>query len=32
VLDVENAITAPLEDFDPVVEAFDKGMGLALNE
>jgi hypothetical protein len=32
VLQIEDAITAPLEDFDLVVEAFDKGTGLALNE
>ena len=32
VLQVENAITAPFEDFDLVVEPFDKSTVLALNK
>src|SRR5512139_54550 len=32
VLQVENAITTTLEDFDLVVEPFDKSTGLALNK
>jgi hypothetical protein len=32
VLQFENAVTATLEDFDLVVEAFDKSTVLALNK
>ena len=32
MLEVENAITTPLEDFDLIVEAFDKAAILALDE